>query len=71
MLANGSGVTILVVSRKERSMFVRTKPSGAHKYLQVVESFREGRRVRQRVVATLGRLPRREASPRSLSLIHI
>ena len=24
-------------------MFVRTKPSGAHKYLQVVESFREGR----------------------------
>ena len=50
-------MTILVVSRKERSMFVRTKPSGAHKYLQVVESFREGRKVRQRVVATLGRLP--------------
>jgi hypothetical protein len=38
-------------------MFVRTKPSGAHKYLQVVESFREGRKVRQRVVAKLGRLP--------------
>jgi hypothetical protein len=38
-------------------MFVRTKPSGAHKYLQIVESFREGRKVRQRVVATLGRLP--------------
>jgi hypothetical protein len=42
-------------------MFVRTKPSGAHKYLQVVESFREGRKVRQRVVATLGRLDRLQA----------
>ena len=42
-------------------MFVRTKPSGRHKYLQVVESFREGRKVRQRVVATLGRLDRLQA----------
>ena len=42
-------------------MFVRTKPSGAHKYLQVVESFREGRKARQRVVATLGRLDRLQA----------
>lgn len=42
-------------------MFVRTKPSGAHKYLQVVESFREGRKVKQRVVATLGRLDRLQA----------
>jgi hypothetical protein len=42
-------------------MFVRTKPSGAHKYLQVVESFRDGRKVRQRVVATLGRLDRPQA----------
>jgi hypothetical protein len=45
----------------EATMFVRTKPSGAHKYLQVVESFREGRKVRQRVVATLGRLDRLQA----------
>ena len=42
-------------------MFVRTKPSGRHKYLQVVESFREGRKVKQRVVATLGRLDRLQA----------
>jgi hypothetical protein len=48
---------MIVVSREERPMFVRTKPAGPHKYLQVVESFREGRKVRQRVVATLGRLP--------------
>ena len=38
-------------------MFVRTKPAGPHKYLQIVESFREGRKVKQRVVASLGRLP--------------
>jgi len=37
-------------------MFVRVKPSGNHRYLQVVESYREGSRVRQRVVAILGRL---------------
>ena len=42
-------------------MFVRTKPAGPHKYLQVVESFREGRKVRQRVVASLGRLDRLQA----------
>ena len=42
-------------------MFVRTKPSGAHKYLQVVESFREGREVKQKVICTLGRLDRLQA----------
>lgn len=40
-------------------MFVRVKRSGgadgAREYLQIVESRREGRHVRQRVVATLGR----------------
>ena len=47
-------------------MFVRTKPAGPHKYLQIVESFREGRKVKQRVVASLGQLPdakRRRAAP--------
>lgn len=37
-------------------MFVRVKPSGPRQYLQVVENFRENGRVRQRVIATLGRL---------------
>lgn len=37
-------------------MFVRAKKSGAYEYLQVVENQRIDGRVRQRVVATLGRL---------------
>jgi hypothetical protein len=37
-------------------MFVRTKPSGAHRYLQIVENRREGKRVAQRVICTLGRV---------------
>ena len=40
-------------------MFVRVKRSGSgkekHEYLQIVESCRDGSRVRQRVIATLGR----------------
>ena len=36
-------------------MFVRIKPSGPRQYLQIVENFRENGRVRQRVIATLGR----------------
>jgi len=42
-----------------RPVFVRVKRSGsgatAREYLQIVESQREGARVRQRVIATLGR----------------
>ncbi|PIV24872.1 MAG: hypothetical protein COS40_00860 [Deltaproteobacteria bacterium CG03_land_8_20_14_0_80_45_14] len=41
-------------------MFIRIKRGGnrshPHDYLQVVESYREGISVRQRVIATLGRL---------------
>ncbi|HPI33404.1 MAG TPA: IS1634 family transposase [candidate division Zixibacteria bacterium] len=37
-------------------MFVRVKPSGPRQYLQIVENFRENGRVRQRVIATLGRV---------------
>jgi len=36
-------------------VFVRTKRSGSHEYLQIVRSYREGRRVRQQVIGTLGR----------------
>ena len=42
-------------------MFVRVKPSGPRSYLQVVENKRDGRKTRQRVIATLGRLDRLEA----------
>lgn len=37
-------------------MFVRVKRSGSREYLQIVENFREGKKVRQRVIANLGRL---------------
>ena len=43
-------------------MFVRVKTAGAYRYLQVVENQREGRRTRQRVVATLGRLDQLQAA---------
>lgn len=37
-------------------MFARVKKSGKNQYLQIVESRREGKKVKQRVIATLGRL---------------
>ena len=37
-------------------MFVRVKRTGAYEYLQIVESNRSEGKVRQRVIATLGRL---------------
>ena len=47
-------------------MFFRAKKSGSHdhphEYLQIVESYRDGSSVRQRVIATLGRLDQIKAS---------
>lgn len=37
-------------------MFVRVKKSKEYKYLQIVQTYREGKKVKQRVVSTLGRL---------------
>ncbi len=37
-------------------MYFRVKQAGRYRYLQIAESYREGRRVRQRVLATLGNL---------------
>lgn len=37
-------------------MFTRTKKSGPREYLQIVENKRKGKKVRQTVIATLGRL---------------
>lgn len=39
-------------------MFLRTKKSGNHEYLQLVHNTRDGRKIRQQVLATLGRLDR-------------
>ena len=43
-------------------MFFRTKSSSKYTYLQLVEGFRQGKQVRQRVLATLGRLDQLQAS---------
>jgi len=37
-------------------MFVRLKKTGSYQYLQIVQTYREGKKVRQRVISTLGRL---------------
>jgi hypothetical protein len=37
-------------------MFFRVKPAGSYRYLQIAHSVREGKKVRQQVIATLGRL---------------
>jgi transposase len=42
-------------------MFARSKKSGNYEYLQVVENRREGTKVNQRVIATLGRLDQMHA----------
>ncbi len=46
----------------ESSVFFRTKSSSHYTYLQLVEGFRQGKKVRQRVIATLGRLDQLQAS---------
>jgi DDE family transposase len=43
-------------------MFFRIKPAGSYRYLQIVHSVREGKKVRQQVIATLGRLDLLEAN---------
>jgi transposase len=43
-------------------MFFRSKPVGSYRYLQIVHSVREGKKVRQQVIATLGRLDLLEVS---------
>lgn len=43
-------------------MFVRIKKSGRNTYLQLVENHRDGNRIIQRVIATLGRIDELQAS---------
>ena len=43
-------------------MLFRTKSSSHYTYLQLVQGFRQGKKVRQRVIATLGRLDQLQAS---------
>ncbi len=50
-------------------MFVRAKKSGPYQYLQVVENRREGTKVVQRVISTLGRVDRLNAKGDIESLV--
>jgi len=50
-------------------MFVRAKKTGAYQYVQVVENQRVGGQVRQRVIATLGRLDVMQATGKVDALV--
>ncbi len=50
-------------------MFVRIKKSGKYQYLQVVQTYREGKKVKQRVLTTLGRLDRLQEKKEIESLV--
>src|SRR5258707_6439605 len=50
-------------------MFFRVKGVGSYQYLQIVHSVRQGEKVRQHVLGTLGRLDELKASGRLEALI--
>ena len=50
-------------------MFFRTKKSGPRTYLQIVENHRVGGQIKQRVIATLGRLEELQGSGQLGSLL--
>jgi hypothetical protein len=50
-------------------MFARIKKSGKHEYLQIVENTRSDGKVRQRVIATVGRLDELQAKGKVETLI--
>jgi hypothetical protein len=47
---------LLAVDLSQPPMFFRVKPAGTYRYLQIAHSVRDGKKVRQQVIATLGRL---------------
>jgi hypothetical protein len=50
-------------------MFFRIKTAGSQQYLQIVHSVRDGKKVRQQVLGTLGRFDELKASGRLEALI--
>ena len=50
-------------------MFARVKKSGKYQYLQIVENRKENKKVKQRVIATIGRLDRLHSEGRIETLI--
>jgi len=51
-------------------MFARIKKSGRYQYLQIVENRREGAKIIQRVIATIGRMDKLRAKDRIETLIN-
>ncbi|MBT4398098.1 MAG: transposase, partial [Bacteroidetes bacterium] len=51
-------------------MFVRVKKTGPYQYLQIVENNREGNKVKQRIIGTLGRVDHLKNTSQIESLIH-
>lgn len=54
---------------KESPMFARVKKSGKYQYLQIVENRKEKGKVKQRVIATIGRMDQLQAKGRIETLI--
>jgi len=50
-------------------MFVRKKKSGPRTYLCIVENYREGKKVKQRTIANLGRIENLQQSGKLDALI--
>ena len=50
-------------------MFARVKKSGNHQYLQIVENRKEKGKVKQRVIATVGRMDQLQAKGRVETLV--
>ena len=51
-------------------MFVRVKKTGSYHYLQIVQNTREGNKVKQRIIGTLGRVDHLKNTSEIESLIH-
>jgi transposase len=51
-------------------LFARIKKSGKYQYLQIVENRREGGKIIQRVIATIGRMDKLQAKDRVETLVH-
>ena len=51
-------------------MFVRVKKVGPYQYLQIAQNRREGKRVKQSIIATLGRLDKLTASGAQGGFVH-
>ena len=50
-------------------MFARIKKSGKYQYLQIVENRKEGKKVKQRVLTTIGRMDRLQTKGQVETLI--